>query len=160
MTPDESKTILDLLARGYPRFDMPAESVSLYQQLLAPLDFQVAERAALEWVQAEKWFPTVAEFREYARKARRELESDARSSEPRHVPDPEVGEMIAAFLRKLDMPKGAPDVELTECPAGECADCGKSFDVLFTPGCGSVGPLCAKCQDARLRVAAKLGASI
>lgn len=73
------------------------------------------------------------------------------------MPDPEVAAMVQAALREWQMPKGAPNVDLIECAAGECADCRKPFDVLFTTGQGSIGPLCAKCQDARLRVRAKVG---
>jgi hypothetical protein len=55
---------------------MPDGSVRLYQELLSGLDYRVVYRAGLEWVKLEKWFPSVAELREYARKVRREVEAE------------------------------------------------------------------------------------
>ena len=75
------------------------------------------------------------------------------------MPDPEVMEMIAAAVRQWKMPELREGVQLVEYPAGDCADCRKPFDVLYSVGYGSVGLLCAKCQDARLRVAARVEAS-
>lgn len=166
MTPEQAAEIMDSLKAAYPRAEVSDETWKLYIRHFTGLDFEVAARAVDIWVRDEQWFPTIAEFRGAFRRARRDLESEAAllaaraaDPEPPHTHDPEVAAMIQAALREWSMPKGAPDVELTEHPAGECADCRKPFDVLYSAGYGSVGPLCAKCQDARLRVAAKMGTS-
>jgi len=57
---------LVILGAAYPRFPVPAETASVYAQLLADVDDALLVAAVKHHAATSKWFPTVAELREAA----------------------------------------------------------------------------------------------
>jgi hypothetical protein len=65
-TKDEISKALLLLAGAYPNFALPNESISIYQRLLADMDFDLLKAATIHCASMLKFFPTVAEIRSTA----------------------------------------------------------------------------------------------
>ena len=65
-TDKEIEKALTVLSAAYPRFELPNETISIYQRLLADLDFDLLKAATLQCATMCKFFPTVAEIRDAA----------------------------------------------------------------------------------------------
>lgn len=60
----EVAEILGYLAAAFPKHEMPEETVRVWCDQFASLDYGVAQRAAKRVVADDEWFPTIARFRE------------------------------------------------------------------------------------------------
>lgn len=60
----ETAEILGYLSAAYPRHDLAPETVKVWVDQLAAVDFEVAQQAAKQAVATGDWFPTVHRFRE------------------------------------------------------------------------------------------------
>ena len=58
--------ILTVLAAAYPRFQLPAATVLIYEQTLSDIPVETLRAATLDMVAESKYFPTVAEIRKSA----------------------------------------------------------------------------------------------
>lgn len=100
-TDREIEKALTVLSAAYPRFDLPEETIRIYQRLLADLDFDLLKAATLQCATMCKFFPTVAEIRDAAT----EIVTMAE-----HIPTPieAWGEVIQA-IRKIGGNSFRPD---------------------------------------------------
>jgi hypothetical protein len=62
-TDQEILKALTVLASAYPRFDLPEQTIRIYQRLLADLDFDLLKAATLQCATTHTFFPAVAEIR-------------------------------------------------------------------------------------------------
>lgn len=67
MTRDEATTILAGLTAAFPNVRLEEDTPEVWRKHLAALDFEVADRAVGQCVDNLKFFPSVAEFREFYR---------------------------------------------------------------------------------------------
>lgn len=67
MTRDKATTILAGLTAAFPNVRLEDDTPDVWRKHLAPLDFEVADRAVGQCVDNLKFFPSVAEFREFYR---------------------------------------------------------------------------------------------
>ena len=58
--------VLTVLAAAYPRFQLPAATVRIYEQTLSDIPVEVLRAATLDLIAESKFFPTVAEIRKSA----------------------------------------------------------------------------------------------
>lgn len=68
-TVSEPRTIMEVLtvlAAAYPRFQLPAATVRIYEQTLSDIPLQTLRAATLDLIAESKFFPTVAELRKRA----------------------------------------------------------------------------------------------
>lgn len=66
MTPEEAITIWSVLGAANTGRQLTAEELATRAELILDLDGPRATAAAKVWAQDQKWFPSVAEFREAA----------------------------------------------------------------------------------------------
>lgn len=64
MNRSEAKEILDLLVAAWPSVDMPANTAGLWLKVLGSFDAAAGRAAAESVIDTEKYFPTIARFRE------------------------------------------------------------------------------------------------
>lgn len=76
MTPQQSANVLGVFHGAYPRVEIDEATVAVWQNSLAVADYDVAMRAAEEWVQIQRWWPSIAEFNQAMTALRQD---DARS---------------------------------------------------------------------------------
>lgn len=67
MTASEADTIIGGLTAAFPNARLEDDTPDVWRKHLAPLDFDVADRAVGQCILNVKFFPTVAEFREFYR---------------------------------------------------------------------------------------------
>lgn len=60
----ETSRILAMLIGAYPTVSVGPETVAIYERLLADLDHASVQRAVVEHIATNRWFPTIAELRE------------------------------------------------------------------------------------------------
>ena len=65
-TAKEVTKIMGVMAHAYPRYELSADSVKLYAQLLADIPADVLEASAKQLMVEMKFFPSIAEWREKA----------------------------------------------------------------------------------------------
>ena len=58
--------VLTVLAAAYPRFQLPSETVRIYEQTLSDIPLETLRAATLDLIAESKFFPTVAELRKRA----------------------------------------------------------------------------------------------
>lgn len=73
----ETAQILAYLASAWPNVDMAEETVAVWVDQLAPVDYADAEVAARSVVKSARWFPAPSEFLEHAANAARARRSSA-----------------------------------------------------------------------------------
>ena len=81
MTRDEATTILAGLTAAFPNVRLEEDTPEVWRKHLAALDFDIADRAVGQCVDNLKFFPSIAEFREFYRLERH-------NSPPKLAPDP------------------------------------------------------------------------
>lgn len=67
MTKDEAVTIVGYLNAAYPNNKMDDSAGLVYVTFLLDLDFECCRYAIKQWIQREKWFPTVADIAQATR---------------------------------------------------------------------------------------------
>lgn len=60
----ETAEILGYLAAAWPKYELAEETVAVWVDQFANVDFEVAQSAAKAVVASDEWFPSVARFRE------------------------------------------------------------------------------------------------
>lgn len=63
MKTSEAHAILNLLAAGFHRENLPPDSVDLWVSVLEPMDADEASRVALAWATGEDRFPSINQFK-------------------------------------------------------------------------------------------------
>ena len=112
MTPDQANTILAGLTAAFPNVRLEEDTPDVWRKHLAPLHYDVSERAVTQCVANLKFFPSIAEFREFYRLERH-------NSPPRREPEPparvnEVPEWVAVWWwakHELADPRTFPQLE-------------------------------------------------
>lgn len=111
MTPDQSDIILNGLTSAFPNVRLEEDTPDVWRKHLAPLDFDVADRAVGQCVNNLKFFPSIAEFREFYRLERH-------NSPPKRAPEPEGEDGIPTWvhvwwwMRQIeDKPRRFPQME-------------------------------------------------
>lgn len=61
-------TVMGVMAHAYPRYELSADSIKLYAKLLADIPGEILEASAHQIMAENKFFPSVAEWREMAHK--------------------------------------------------------------------------------------------
>jgi hypothetical protein len=89
MTDEQLREILTSLVAAYPATRATEETVKVYRGALVPLEFEPARRAVQSWIRSERFFPTIAEFRETYRAIARDMARRPAAPEPGRVPPPE-----------------------------------------------------------------------
>ncbi len=92
MTRDEATTILAGLTAAFPSARLEDDTPDVWRKHLAPLDFDVADRAVGQCVANLKFFPSVAEFREFYRLERH-------NSPRKWTPEPEGSSDIPEWVQ-------------------------------------------------------------
>jgi hypothetical protein len=72
----ETAEILAYLSAAFPRHELPPETVKVWVDQLAGVDFAIAQAAAKAAVASSEWFPTVHRFRELVAAERRQHGTD------------------------------------------------------------------------------------
>lgn len=106
MTHAESLKVLAVLTAAFPRYDLPRETAQLWLAVLSNFHAKDAEAAAMDVVNQDEWFPTIARFRQLVaahRRARELRASETRGLPDGHSPVPPNPELIAATRRMLAM---------------------------------------------------------
>lgn len=67
-TEKEITKIMGVMAHAYPRYELSADSVKLYAKLLTDIPAEILEASAKQIMAENKFFPSVAEWREMAHK--------------------------------------------------------------------------------------------
>lgn len=64
MTHKEAIALVGMLFAAYPKFEVPKETIQLYQQFMLDLDADLAKAAVVRHIATSKYFPTIAELRD------------------------------------------------------------------------------------------------
>ena len=67
-TEKEITKIMGVMAHAYPRYELSADSLKLYGKMLADIPSDILEAAAQQIMAENKFFPSIAEWREMAHK--------------------------------------------------------------------------------------------
>jgi hypothetical protein len=95
--------ITKYLSEAYPRDEWSQERFVLWADAIADLDFRATQKAAREWVMAEKWPPTVAEIRELSKRLEPEYQPKALQLCPPWEPQPDLTpEQMAANKHRAE----------------------------------------------------------
>lgn len=66
MSPTESKKVLLRLMNCYPRQELTKDQRAEFERFICDIDIKDAERGIDVWVKSERFFPSIAGFREAA----------------------------------------------------------------------------------------------
>ena len=91
MTRDEANTILAGLTAAFPSVRMEDATPDVWRKYLEPLHFDVADRAVGQCVRNCKFFPSVAEFREF-------YQLERHNSPPKPAPEPMGSDEIPTWV--------------------------------------------------------------
>lgn len=83
MTQQEAAALVAVLKAAYPRQPIELETVRVYGQMLADLEYEDVERAAREHMAASPYFPAISELRERATRPAGLLDADQAWAEVR-----------------------------------------------------------------------------
>lgn len=64
MTPQETTQIIRILNAVSPNSRIQKETIEAWAYTMRDLPFDASRKAALHWIETEKWFPSPVEFRE------------------------------------------------------------------------------------------------
>lgn len=64
MNREEARRVLDVLMSAWPRTELPDETVRTWVRMLTDLPYDVGQAAAESIIKADKYFPSIARYRE------------------------------------------------------------------------------------------------
>lgn len=81
MTETQALKLITMLQMAYPRQNLGEKTVEVYAGFIQDLDYKTAEKAIVQHIRNEKWFPAIAEIREACVELAHEIPSTEQAME-------------------------------------------------------------------------------
>lgn len=108
MNDHEAATVFGLLTAAWPDKELPDETIDLWLEMAADVDFADAEPAARQIIREDQWFPSIARFlqvTEARAHGRRNRQADARGLPATRRSAPPPKPLLDAARRLLEEQK-------------------------------------------------------